>query len=171
MAVVRTEAAMEISSFSGVSEGRICLTTSGTVTGFNPIRMRSAVCRRGDIVGRNIDPPLSGELPGSLLVLHRGHNLLRLKHLGLEKGLEQNPAHLPGSENGYPEAGKRMSGCVCTHRISLGYFCVFCCVFERDPAVDPLLQQIERQSSGIQYLIVEGAEVKSFPQRLLGPGP
>jgi len=37
--------------------------------------------RSGHIVRRYIDPPLRRELPGALLVFHRGHDLFRLKYL------------------------------------------------------------------------------------------
>ena len=130
MAVVRTEAAIEISSFCGVSAGRICRTTSGTVMGLSPMRIRSDCLRGGQIVSRYIHPPLGGELAGALLVFHRRHNLLRLKNLGLEKRLEQNSTHFPGPENGYPKAGKRLPVCISPHEVSLTYFCVFCCAIQ-----------------------------------------
>ena len=116
MAVVRTEAAIEISSFSGVSAGRICRTTSGTVIGLSPMRIRSDCLRGGHIVGGYIDPPLRGELAGALLVFHRRHDLLRLQHLGLEERLEQNPTHFAGPENGDAKAGKRLPVCISAHR-------------------------------------------------------
>ena len=107
--------------------------------------------RRSDIVSGNINPPLSGELPGALFVFHRGHYLLRLKYFGLEECLEQNAAHFSGSENRYPEAVKRRSGYVCTHRISLWLFLRLLLRGRgRNPGVDPLLHQIEGQSAGIQ---------------------
>ena len=171
IAVVRTEAAIEIRSFCGVSDGTNLLDDLG-----NRDRLKSdqdeVRCLCGShIVGGNIDPPLSGELPGALFVLHCGQNLLRLQHLGLEEGLEQNPAHFSGSENGYPEAGKRMTGCVCAHRISLTYFCVFCCVLRprsRYRSAAPVNRAAERRNQAPDR---GRRECQTVPQRLLRPGP
>ena len=168
MAVVRTEAAIEISSFCGVSAGRICLHHLGNRDRLKPDQDQIRCLRGGHIVSRYIDPPLRGELPGALLVFHRSHNLLRLKYLGLEERLEQNSAHFPGSQNGYLEAGKRLPGCVSAHEVSLTYFCVFCCAIQLSIA---LLQGIEGQRAGIKHLVVEGAEIESVAQRLLRLGP
>ena len=101
IAVVRTEAAIEISSFLRGQSGTNLPHELGNRDRLKPDQDQIRCLRRGHIVSRNIDPPLRRELPGALLVFHRGHDLLRLKHFGFEESLDQNPAHFPGSQNGY----------------------------------------------------------------------
>jgi hypothetical protein len=43
------------------------------------------------------------------------------------------------------------------------------CSFLRDPKVDLLLQHVERERAGIDYLVVELANIKLSTELLLGP--
>ena len=52
----------------------------GNRYGLNPDEDEVGLPRRSEIVGRHLDAPLSGELRGSLRMLHRRQNLLRLEH-------------------------------------------------------------------------------------------
>ncbi len=161
MAVVRTDAAIDISSFFGVSAGRIWRTTSGTVIGLSPIRIRSADCAAATLSVDTSTPHCAESCPArsscsTVATICSGSSTFDLR-----KAWSRIPPIFPAPRMA---TFRPASGCPVVNppMISPLLLCFLLC----DPAVDALLQVIQRQSAGIQYLIVEGAQVE-----LGRPGP
>ena len=90
-------------AYALISRGADLADEIGHLKGLDAEEDDVGLLRGGEIVVRDFDAPLGGERGGAVGVGNGCDELLRREDLLLEEGLEQDAAHLAGSENGDAE--------------------------------------------------------------------
>ena len=89
-----------MSSLSVVSAGADLRDQIGNLERLDAEQDDVSLLDYGTVVGRDLDAPLRGERRGAVGVGDGGEKLVRVQDLLFEEGLEENSAHLAGSEHG-----------------------------------------------------------------------
>ena len=110
-------------------------------------------------------------------MLHRREDILRRRQIVLQKGLQQNAAHLSRTQNGHPQPRHHRR----RNRDLIDYFVHTirlpdllshrATLLARNPAIHLLLQHIHRQRARVQHHVMKLPYVELRSQRLLAPAP